>query len=118
MENNPAEIKGHSAVNRSQIARTIFSAAESMGISDRERIEAIIDQVIARTEPRSLPGMENFVPEPKNKARYVPTVSEIQKHGEGYTGERKKKQEMPKESQPKMQTTMAKPPVNSPTASA
>ncbi len=110
MENNPAEIKGHSTVNRSQIARTIFSAAESMGISDRARIEAIIDQVIARTEPRSLPGMENFIAEPKNKAKYIPSVAEIQNMVKDILAT--EEQEMPKESQPKMQTTMAKQHIN------
>jgi ribonucleoside-diphosphate reductase alpha chain len=65
-------------INRTQIARAIFSAAESMGISDRMRIERIIDQVIERTEPRSLPGMEGLVPEAKNKPKYAPSVLEIQ----------------------------------------
>jgi ribonucleoside-diphosphate reductase alpha chain len=65
-------------VNRTQIARAIFSAAESMGISDRELIESIIDRVIERTEQRSLPGMEDLIPGPKSKTRYVPGVAEIQ----------------------------------------
>ena len=64
-------------INRTQVARAIFSAAESMGISDRERIEDIVDQVIERMEQRSLPGMEDLV-ETKNKAKYLPSVSEIQ----------------------------------------
>ena len=29
-------------INRTQIARAIFSAAESMGISDRKRIEVLL----------------------------------------------------------------------------
>jgi ribonucleoside-diphosphate reductase alpha chain len=107
MENNPAETKRPSPVNRSQIARTIFSAAESMGISDRARIEAIIDQVLARTEPRSLPGLEDFLPEPKNKTRYMPTVSEIQNMVKDILA--KEEQAVPEENQPKMQTTLAKP---------
>jgi len=65
------------AINRTQIARAIFAAAESMGISDRERIEGIVDQVIERLEQRSLPGMEYLVPETK-KAKHLPKVSEIQ----------------------------------------
>jgi ribonucleoside-diphosphate reductase alpha chain len=65
-------------VNRNQIARAIFSAAESMGISDREKIEKMIDQVIERIEPRSLPGMEGLVSESKNKNKYNPSVAEIQ----------------------------------------
>ncbi len=65
-------------VNRTQIARAIFSAAESMGISDRERIEGMVDQVIERLEPRSLPGMEGLVSDAKNKVKFAPTVTEIQ----------------------------------------
>jgi len=65
-------------VNRTQIARTIFSAAESMGISDREHIEGIVDQVIERMEQRSLPGMEDLVPAAKNKTLHLPSVLEIQ----------------------------------------
>lgn len=65
-------------INRTQIARAIFSAAESMGISDRELIESIVDQVIERTEQRSLPGMEDLIPGAKNKATYMPGVAEIQ----------------------------------------
>jgi len=64
-------------LDRTQIARTIFSAAESMGISDRERIENIIDEVIDRMEPRSLPGMEDLI-ETRNIPARVPSVSEIQ----------------------------------------
>ena len=50
-------------VNRTQIARVIFSAAASMGISDRTRIEQLTSQVIERLEkPQALPGMEHLVP--------------------------------------------------------
>jgi len=97
---------GQAPVNRSQIARTIFSAAESMGISDRQRIEKIIDQVINRTEQRSLPGMEIFVPESKNKARYTPTVSEIQNIVKEILAT--EENEIHQEDQPKMQTTVIK----------
>ncbi len=65
-------------INRSQIARAIFSAAESMGIADRQQIDKIIDEVIAQTEQRSLPGMEDLIQSTKNKTRFNPTVSEIQ----------------------------------------
>ncbi len=111
-------------VNRTQIARAIFSAAESMGISDRKLIERMIDQVIERTEQRSLPGMEDLVLD-RNKAKYTPTVSEIQSMVKEILAQEEKSetnlssQEKPesqqatlstakKESQPKM-TTMAKP---------
>ena len=64
-------------VNQTQIARVIFAAAESMGISDRQRIERITSQVIERLErPQTLPGMEHLVP--KNyKPKHVATEFEI-----------------------------------------
>jgi ribonucleoside-diphosphate reductase alpha chain len=50
-------------VDRTQIARVIFAAAESMGISDRQRIEKLTSQVIERLErPQTLPGMEHLAP--------------------------------------------------------
>ncbi len=89
-------------INRTQIARTIFSAAESMGISDRDQIERIIDQIIERTEQRSLPGMEELVPEIRYKAKYTPSVSEIQKLLKDILAEEKPVQK--KENQPDMTT--------------
>ena len=48
---------------RNRIARTIFTYAESMGISDREVIEQLTDQVIDRLEHvPTLPGMEHLAP--------------------------------------------------------
>ncbi len=93
-------------INRTQIARAIFSAAESMGISDRKRIESIIDQVIARTDQRFLPGMEGLVAEPRSKTRYFPSVSEIQSLVKNILAQ--EEQEMQKEQQPEMQTTVIK----------
>jgi ribonucleoside-diphosphate reductase alpha chain len=50
-------------VNRSQVARIIFNAAAANGISDRETIDKLTSQVIARLErPAVLPGMEDLVP--------------------------------------------------------
>ena len=97
-------------VNRTQIARNIFAAAESMGISDRERIEGIIDQVIERMEPRSLPGMEDLVPAAKNKSLHLPSVIEIQSMVKEILSKEEKVEQ--KENQPKM-TTMSKPKVKS-----
>jgi ribonucleoside-diphosphate reductase alpha chain len=65
------------AVNRTQIARIIFNAAESMGISDRKRIEQLTSQVIERLEkPQTLPGMEDLVSK-TNKQKRVATEFEI-----------------------------------------
>jgi ribonucleoside-diphosphate reductase alpha chain len=114
-QNNPSKEKGPMPINRTQIARAIFSAAESMGISDRKQIEAIVDQVIERTEQRSLPGMEDLIPGIKNKTKYTPSVSEIQSMVKDILAkEEQEKQEtgstgsQQKEKQPNM-TTMTKP---------
>ena len=49
---------------RNRVARAIFASAESMGISDREMVEGIADQVIARLDRiPTLPGMEHLAPE-------------------------------------------------------
>ncbi len=52
---------------RNRIARAVFSAAESSGLSDREVAEQMVEQVIGRLdwlEPAAgvLPGMEDLVP--------------------------------------------------------
>lgn len=93
-------------INRTQIARSIFSAAESMGISDRKEIEHIIDRVIERLEQKSLPGMEDLVSETRGKTKHLPSVSEIQSLVKDIL--MKEEQLKQKESQPKMQTAMSK----------
>ncbi len=91
-------------MNRNQVARAIFAAAESMGIADRELIEKLTAQVIERLEPKSLPGMEDLVPKPHVKPRRLPSTSEIRSlvkeilSGNGHS----KKQESD------MQTTLVK----------
>ncbi len=52
--------KVHTHNNR--IAKIIFSAAESMGITDRHMLEELTNQIIQRLEPKpALPGMEDLV---------------------------------------------------------
>ena len=65
---------------RTQIARAIFTAAESMGMSDRQLIERLTSQVIERLEQPQpfLPGMEHLVPESQRQQRRLPTDFEIQ----------------------------------------
>ena len=64
---------------RTQIARAIFAAAESMGMADRKLIEQLTAQVIDRLEqPQPLPGMEHLVPKPRRRQKRLPTGSEIQ----------------------------------------
>ena len=49
-------------ISRDNVARAVFAAAESMGISDRKMLEELSSQIIQRLEPaRPLPGMEKFV---------------------------------------------------------
>jgi ribonucleoside-diphosphate reductase alpha chain len=80
---NPANPLGNQpSVDRTQIARAIFAAAESMGIPDRQLIEQLTSQVIERLEqpqplPQPLPGMEHLVPTPRRPKR-LPTDAEIQ----------------------------------------
>jgi ribonucleoside-diphosphate reductase alpha chain len=95
-------------VNRTQIARTIFSAAESMGISDREKIERMIDQVIERIEPRLLPGMEGLISDAKNKVKYSPSVTEIQNLVKEILAKEESTQSKDNQKEPKMETTVTK----------
>ena len=64
-------------IGRTQVARIIFSAADSMGISDRKRIELLANRVLDRLgRPPTLPGMEDLVP--KNyRSAHSATESEI-----------------------------------------
>ena len=56
-----------------RIARAVFAAAESMGISDRNLTEKLTQQVIQRLEQQEaglpFPGMEELVPKRKRKGR-------------------------------------------------
>ncbi len=67
---------------RDKIARAIFAAAESVGISDRNLTEQLTEQVIQRLERGQLgarlplPGMEDFIPEGKLKGKR-PALPEI-----------------------------------------
>ena len=75
---NESQTKQSTPVNRTQIARAIFAAAESMGMSDRHQIEQLTGQVIERLEqPQPLPGMEHLVPKPRRRQKHLPSVSEV-----------------------------------------
>jgi len=85
--------KNHNRMNqlsRTQIARATFAAAESMGISDRNRIEQLTRQVIERLEQKRtvinrgnmgplqpLPGMEDLVPRSFRQQKHLTSESEI-----------------------------------------
>jgi ribonucleoside-diphosphate reductase alpha chain len=70
-------------VDRTQIARAIFAAAESMGIRDRQVVERLTTQVIERLEKTQgeyapvLPGMEELVGKHTRRQR-LPTDAEIE----------------------------------------
>jgi len=50
-------------IGRDRVARAVFAAAESMGISDRKLLERFTEQVSQRLEvAQPFPGMEEFVP--------------------------------------------------------
>ena len=68
--------------DRTRIARVIFAAAESMGISDRKLTERLISEVIERVEQfppaPTLPGMEDLVAKQSRRQRRLPTDVEIE----------------------------------------
>jgi len=84
MVNNKSNKKYPSPVNRSQVARIVFSNAESMGIRDRKLVEKLTTQVIERLERAqakalpTLPGMEDLVDRSSRRARRLPTEAEIE----------------------------------------
>jgi ribonucleoside-diphosphate reductase alpha chain len=69
-------------VARDRVARAVFAAAESMGISDRELLEKFTEQVSQRLEvAHPFPGMEELVPrqtkQPLSSSRIREIVQEM-----------------------------------------
>ena len=71
-------------LNRNQVAKVVFAAAESMGIADRKLVERLTSQVIERLEqqpsplqPPTLPGMEDLVLKPPRRQIYLPPDTDI-----------------------------------------
>jgi ribonucleoside-diphosphate reductase alpha chain len=105
-------------VDRNQIARAIFKIAESMGISNRGRVEQLTSQVIERLEQtpslvdkeivaQPLPGMEDLVIKPRRTSRQL-SDGEIEALVEEILqAEEPAKRE---EVQPKMETITVVPP--------
>jgi len=82
--NNQSENKPIKSPSRTQIARIVFAAAESIGMSDRKLIEQLTAQVIERLErqpslsqPQPLPGMEELVAKPYRRPSRLPTDADI-----------------------------------------
>ncbi len=112
---NKSQNKQLTPVNRTQIARVIFAAAESMGIPDRQLIERLTAQVIERLEQQQqpLPGMEDLMPKPRRQQRRLPTETEIEVMvREILAAEEPAKLE---EVQPKMESTITVKPKVQPT---
>jgi ribonucleoside-diphosphate reductase alpha chain len=107
--------------SRTQIARAVFIAAESMGIADRELVEQLTSQVIKRLEKlkplpqteQPLPGMEHLVPRSRLSQQQLPSGSEIQAIVEEILASKEKEsvKEPIKEEEvePKMEVTRVKP---------
>jgi len=63
-------------IGRDRVARAVFAAAESMGISDRKLLEKFTEQVSQRLEvAQPFPGMEEFVP---RQTKHPVSSSQIQ----------------------------------------
>ncbi len=71
-------------INRSQVARIVFSNAEAMGIRDRKLVDRLTTQVIERLERTqaksipTLPGMEDMVANRARQHQPLPTEAEIE----------------------------------------
>ena len=112
--NQTSESGSKRLVNRTQIARAVFNAAESMGIADREIVERITGQVIERLEKtqalpgveQPLPGMEDLVSTAGRQRKRLPTVSEIQAIVEEILASKEMSQR--EEVKPKMETAKVK----------
>jgi len=76
--------KRSNPIDRSQVARIVFSNAESMGIRDRKLVEKLTTQVIERLEKArteylpTLPGMEDMVEKRARRQQRLPTEAEIE----------------------------------------
>lgn len=88
-------ILGGKLVDRTKIARVIFTAAESMGISDRNHIEKLTSRVIQQLEcSQTLPGMEHLVSK-KQKQKHITTEFEILSVVKDFLTEESKEKEKP-----------------------
>ena len=111
--NNRLQNKQIKSPSHTQIARIVFNAAESMGISDRRLIERLTTRVIDRFEkqplpgeqPPTLPGMEDLIAKPRRQKR-LPTSTEIQALIEEIMAAEELKHK--EEAAPKMKTIVSK----------
>ena len=86
-KNNKAE-----RLLRNKIARAIFTYAETLGISDRNELEQLTDQVLDRLEHvPALPGLEHLAPVTRRQVQ----DNEIQSMVRSILDERKKEEPIP-----------------------
>ncbi len=84
MSSDEAKKKDAERLARDQIARAVFAAAQSLGITDREVTEQLTSQVIERMEKDKsgarlpLPGMEGLVLHGKHKGKRTVEPTEIE----------------------------------------
>lgn len=92
--------KRNGGIDRNKLASAIFSAAQdSLGINDREILEALISQVMQRFEGRKpLPGMEPLLNSPASRAINLPGQAEILSLMKELLAENKKAPDSPRES--------------------
>ncbi len=70
-------VKLHKMLSNNQIARLVFAEAESLGLSDRDKIDQLTDRIINHLEPKPLPGMEHLLLT-KEKYGYRASSTEIE----------------------------------------
>jgi ribonucleoside-diphosphate reductase alpha chain len=71
----PRRKENQKTIGRDRVARAVFAAAESMGISDRKLLEKFTEQVSQRLEvAHPFPGMEQFV---SRQTKQPPSPSQI-----------------------------------------
>jgi len=113
-EKQPLHHKPFRSPSRNQIARIVFAAAESMGITDRRLVERLTAQVIERLERQSsaqapaLPGMEGLVTWPRRPSR-LPSDTDILTIVEEILASEERKYTEEKPMKTKSTTVSAKP---------
>jgi ribonucleoside-diphosphate reductase alpha chain len=71
--------KADLGIDRNEILRSVVADAESMGLRDRDKVEALTARIIERLERQeTLPGLEPLVTKKKRSKPRLPSGAEIQ----------------------------------------
>lgn len=63
MESSRRTGRSKQSLDRNRVARAVFETAESVGITDRQLLEQLVQEAIWRLErSQPLPGMEELAP--------------------------------------------------------